>query len=83
MEHGTINWFKIGKGLCPAYILSPCLFNLHAEYTMQNAGMAQSQGGIKTAGRSINNLRNSDDTILMSESEEEPPDEDQRVKNLA
>ena len=50
---------------------------------MQNAGMAQSQGGIKTAGRSINNLRNSDDTILMSESEEEPPDEDQRVKNLA
>ena len=50
---------------------------------MQNAGMAQSQGGIKTARRSINNLRNSDDTILMSESEEEPPDEDERVKNLA
>ena len=48
MEHEPINWFKFGKALCPAYILSPSLFNLYAEYTMQNAGMAQSQAGIKT-----------------------------------
>ena len=69
--HGTMNWLEIGKGVCQGCILSPCLFNLYAEYVMQNAGLDEAQAGIKTAGRSINNLRYADDTTLMAESEEE------------
>ena len=56
-EHGTTDWFQIGKGVCQGYILSPCLFNLYAEYIMRNARLDESQAGIKTAGRNINNLR--------------------------
>ena len=67
--HGTTDWFQIGKGVCQGCILSSCLFNLHVEYIMQNAGLDESQAGIKIAGRNINNLR-SDDTTLMAESEE-------------
>ena len=67
--HGTTDWFQIGKGLCQGCILSPCLFNLYAEYFMQNAGLNEAQAGIKIAGRSINNLRYADDTTLMAESE--------------
>ena len=69
--HGTTDWFQIGKGVCQGCILSPCLFNSYAEYIMRNAGLEEAQGGIKTAGRNINNLRYADDTILMAESEEE------------
>ena len=69
--HGTTNWFQIGKGICQGCILSPCLFNLYAEYIMRNAGLDEAQAGIKTAGRNINNLRHADDTTLMAESEEE------------
>ena len=69
--HGTTDWFQIGKGVQQACILSPCLFNLYAEYIMRNAGLDESQAGIKTAGRIINNLRYADDTTLMAESEEE------------
>ena len=69
--HGTTDWFLIGKGLCQGCILSPCLFNLYAEYIMRNAGLEETQAGIKTAGRNINNLRHADDTTLMAESEEE------------
>ena len=69
--HGTTDWFQIGKGVCQGCILSPCLFNLHAEYIMRNAGMDEAQAGIKIAGRNINNLGYSDDTTLMAESEEE------------
>ena len=61
----------LGKGVHQGCISSPCLFNLHAEYIMRNAGLDESQGGIKIAGRNINNLRNADDTTLMAESEEE------------
>ena len=68
--HGTKDWFKIGKGVGQGYILSPCLFNLHAEYIMQNAGLVEAQAGIKIAGRNINNLRYADDTTLMAENEE-------------
>ena len=68
--HGTTDWFPIGKGVCQGYILSPCLFNLYAEYIMRNAGLEEAQAGIKTAGRNINNLRYADDTTLMAESEE-------------
>ena len=67
--HGTTDWFQTGKGVRQGYILSPCLFNLHAEYIMQNAGLDESQTRIKIAGRNINNLRYADD-ILMAESEE-------------
>ena len=67
----TMDWFQIGKGVCQGCILSPCLFNLHAEYIMRNAGLDEAQGGIKIAGRNINNLRWADDTTLMAESEEE------------
>ena len=67
---GTTDWFQIGKGLHQVYILSPCLFNLYAEYTMRNAGLDEAQAGIKTAKRNINNLRYADDTTLMAESEE-------------
>src|SRR5574339_820531 len=69
--HETTNWFQIGKGVRQGSILSPCLFNLYAEYIMRNAGLEEKQAGIKTAGRNINNLRYADDTTLMAESEEE------------
>ena len=68
--HGTTDWFQIGKGVCQGYILSLYLFNLYAEYIMTNAGLDEAQAGIKTAGRSINNLRYLDDTTLMAEIEE-------------
>ena len=68
--HGT-DWFQIGKGVCQGCILSPCLFNLYAEYIMRNAGLEEAQAGIKIAGRNISNLRYADDTSLMAESEEE------------
>ena len=69
--HGTADWFQVGKGVRQGYILSPCLFNLYAEYIMRNAGLEETQAGIKIAGRSINNLRYADDTTLMAESEED------------
>ena len=69
--HGTTDWFQIRKGVYQGCILSSCLFNLYAEYIMRNAGLEEAQAGIKTAGRSINNLRYADDTTLMAESEEE------------
>ena len=69
--HGTTDWFQIGKGVYQGCILSPCLFNLHAEYVMRNAGLEAAQAGIKIARRNINNLRYADDTTLMAESEEE------------
>ena len=68
--HGTTDWFQIGKGV-QGCILSPCLFNLYAEYIMRNAGLEEAQAGIKIAGRNINHLRYADDTTLMAESEEE------------
>ena len=70
-RHGTTDWFKIGKGVCQDCILSTCLFNLHAEYNMQNAGLDEAQAGIKIARRNINNLRYADETTLMTENEEE------------
>ena len=69
--HGTTDWFQIGKAVCQGCILSPCLFNLYAEYIMQNAVLEEAQAGIKIAGRNINNLKYADDTTLMAESEEE------------
>ena len=69
--HGTTDWFQIGKGVCQGCILSPCLFNLHAEYIIRNDGLEEAQAGIKTARKSINNLSYTDDTTLMAESEEE------------
>ena len=69
--HGTTDWFQIGKRVHQGCILSPCLFNLHADYIMSNAGVDETQAGIKIAGRNINNLRYADDTNLMAESEEE------------
>ena len=69
--HGTTDWFQIGKGVCQGGILSPCLFNLYAEYIMQNARLDEAQARIKIARRNINNLRYADDTTLMAESEEE------------
>ena len=69
--HGTTDWFQIGKGVCQGCILSPCFFNLHAEYIMRNAGLEETQSGIKIARRNINNLRYADDTTIMAESEEE------------
>ena len=68
--HGATDWTQIGKGVPQSYILSPCLFNLYAEYIMRNAGLDEAQAGIKIAGRNINNLRYADDTTLMAESEE-------------
>ena len=73
--HGTMDWFKIEKRVHQGCILSPCLFNFYAEYIMQNAGLAESQAGIKTARRNSNNLRYAGDTTLMAESEE-------KLKNL-
>jgi len=67
----TIDWFQIGKGICQVCILSPCLFNLYAEYIVQNARLNEAQAGIKIAGRNINNLRYADNTTLMAESKEE------------
>ena len=69
--HETTDWFQIGKGVRQGCILAPCLFNLHAEYIMRNAGLEEAQAGIKIARRKINNLRYADDTTLMAESEEE------------
>ena len=69
--HGTTDWFQIGRGVCQGCILSPCLFNLYAEYIMRNAGLEEAQAGIKIAGRNMNNLRYADDTTLMAESKEE------------
>ena len=73
--HGTTDYFQIGKGVCQGCILSPCLFNLYAEYIMQNARLDKAQAGIKIARRNINNLRYADDTTLMAESKE-------KIKNL-
>ena len=70
-RHGTMDWFKTGKGVLQNCILSPCLFNLYAEYIMQNAGLNEAQAGIKISRRNINNLRYADDTILMAESKAE------------
>ena len=70
-EHGTTDWFQIGKGVHQGCILSPYLFNLYAEYIMRNAGLEEAQAGVKIAGRNINNLRYADDTTRMAESEEE------------
>ena len=70
-RHGTTDWFQIGKGVRQGCILSPYLFNFYAEYIMRNAGLEETQAGIKTAGRNTNNLRYADDTTLMAESEEE------------
>ena len=69
--HGTTDWFQIGKGVCQDCILSPCLFNLYAEYIMRNPWLDEAQAGIKIVGRNINNLTHADDTTLMTESEEE------------
>ena len=69
--HGTTDWFQIRKGVRQGCILSPCLFNLYAEYIMRNAGLEEAQAGIKIAGRNINHLRSADDTTLMAESKEE------------
>ena len=80
--HGTTDWFQIGKRVHQDCILSPCLFNLYADYIMRNAGLEEAQVGIKIDGRNINNLRDADDTTLMAEREEEqkPPDESERGK---
>ena len=69
--HGKTDWSQIGKGVCQGCILSPCLFNLYAEYIMRNSGLEEAQAGIKIAGRNINNLRYADDTTLLEESKEE------------
>ena len=70
-RHGTTDWFQIGKGVRQGCILSPSLFNLHAEYIMRNARVEEAKAGVKIAGRNISNLRYADDTTLMAESEEE------------
>ena len=70
-RHGTTDWFQIGKGVPESCVLSPCLFNLYAEYIMRNAGLEEAQTGIKIVGRNINNPKYADDTSLMAESEEE------------
>ena len=70
-KHGTTDWFQIGKGVHQGCTLSPCLFNLYAEYIMQNARLDETQAGIKIVRRNINNLRYADDTTFMAESEEE------------
>ena len=69
--HGTTDWLQIGKGVCQGCIVSPCLFNFYAEHIMRNAGLEETQAGIKISRRNINNLRYADDTTLMAESEEE------------
>ena len=70
-RHGTMDWFKTGRGVYQDCIMSPCLFNLYAEYIMRNAGLDEAQAGIKIAKKNINNLRYADDTTLMAESKEE------------
>ena len=70
-SHGTTDWLQIGKGVHQGCILSPCLFNLYAEYIVQNARLNEAQAGIKISGRNINNLRHAGDTTLMAENEEE------------
>ena len=80
--HGTTDWFQIGKGVHRGCILSPCLFKLYAEYIMRNAGLDETQAGIKIAGRNIYNLRYADDTTLMAESEEEPKTLLMKVKRI-
>ena len=69
--HETADWFEIGKGVCQGCILSPCLFNFYAEYIMRNAGLDESQVGIKITGENVNSLRYAEDTTLMTDSEEE------------
>ena len=69
-EHGTTDWFQIGKGVCQDCILSPCLFNLYAEFIRRHSGLDEAQAGIKITRRNINNLRHADDTTLVAESEE-------------
>ena len=79
--HGTMDWFKIGKGVHQGYILSPCLFNLYAEYIMQNARLDEAEAGIKISRRNINNLIYADDTTYMAESKDrtkEPLNESER-----
>ena len=78
--HGTTDWFKIGKGILQVRTLSPCLFNLYAEYIMQNARLDESQAGIKIAGRNMNNLRYINDTTRMAGEGEEPTSLLMRVK---
>ena len=78
--HVTTDWFQIRKGVYQGYILSPCLFNFYAEYIMRNAGLEETQAGIKIAGRNINSLRYADDTTLMTESEEELKSLSMKVK---
>ena len=78
--HGTTDWFQIGKGVHQGCILSPCLFDLYAEYIMRNAGLDEAQAGIKIARRNINNLRYADDTTLMAEGEEELKSLSMKVK---
>ena len=70
VRHGTTDWFQIGKGVHQGYVLSPCLFNLYAEYIMRNAGLDEAQAGVRIARSNISNLRNADDTTHMAESEE-------------
>ena len=82
-RHETTDWFQIGKGVLQGCILSPCLFNLYAEYIMWNAGLDEAQAGIKIARRNINNLRYADDTTLMAESEEELKSLLMKVKKVA
>ena len=78
IRHGMVGWFKIGKGVHQGCILSLCLFNLYAEYIMQNAELDEAQVGIKIDQRNISNLRYADDTTIMAECEEEPLDEGER-----
>ena len=81
--HGTTDWFQIGKGVHQGCILSPCLFNFHAEYIIRNAGLEEAQAGIKIAWRTVINLRYADDIILMAESEEKLKSLLMKVKKLA
>ena len=78
LGHGTTDWFQIGKGVHQGCILSPCLFNLYAEYIKRNTRLEETQAGIKIARGNINHLRYADDTTLTAESEEEPLDESER-----
>ena len=79
--HGTTDWFRIGKGVHQDYVLSPCLFNLYAEYIMLNAGLYEAQAGIKIVGRNINNLWYADDTSFMTKSKEELKSPFRKVKD--
>ena len=81
--HGTTDWFQIGKRVRQGCILSPCLFNFHAEYIMRNTGLNEAQAGIKIAGRNINNLRYADDTTLIAQRKEELKSLLMKVKKLA